>query len=167
MIQEITNIKQKQELKNEFLKVFKRIDPFSEIFKETIKERLILYPTNGYYLTNEQLEALIKAAIVVGDSKINISEVESESNCFTVSELDDSEQRKHWVVENPNEICQYNQLLLVLENSIYSPQGKWGLIVSHEDHAVLGGTSEFIESFKANYNKCDEDIKAFEENWGA
>ena len=39
-------------------------------------------------------------------------------------------------------------LSLSLENILYSPSGKWGVIVSHEWHGMLGGTVEFIENIR-------------------
>jgi hypothetical protein len=165
MIREITNESQRLKLKTEFLKVFKGIDPFHEVFNDAVVERLIIYPTDGYYLTPEQFEALLNAANIVGDSEIYISEVESESDCFTAGESDRKYQCKHWVVENQIQLNQYYELPIVLENAIYSPQGKWGIIISHEEHALLGGMNEFMKYFKASYNKWNEDTESFIVTW--
>lgn len=161
----MTNENQKLKLKMEFQKVFKGIDPFHEVFKDAVVERLIIYPTDGYYLTPEQFEALLISAKIVGDSEVYISEVESQSDCFEASESDRRYQCKHWIVENQTELNQYYKLPIVLENAIYSPQGKWGIIISHEEHALLGGTNEFMRNYKASYRKWNKDTESFIGTW--
>lgn len=165
MSTEINAIEGKRKLKNEFYKVFKGVNPFSEVFNEIITERLIIYPTDGCYLSDDQFNAVIKAAIAVGDDTIYISEIESKSDCFGTTEICGMHQCRHWVVENSISIEEYLEIPLVIENAIYSSQGKWGLIISHEDHAVLGGTHEFIENFKMNYESWNDDIHVFEKEW--
>ena len=34
----------------------------------------------------------------------------------------------------------------MLENAIYSTSGTWGLLFSHERHAVLGGPTQFVRA---------------------
>ncbi len=37
-----------------------------------------------------------------------------------------------------------------MENAIYSTKGTWGVIISREQHALIGGPPRFIEALKAN-----------------
>ena len=32
----------------------------------------------------------------------------------------------------------------MLENVLYSPSGQWGIMLSHEEHALLGGSTQFM-----------------------
>ena len=166
MIREIKNTNIKQEMKTRFKDVFNGIDPFKEIFKDSIQEKLILFPTEGYYLSHKQFEALIRAVEFIGENEIYISEIESENDSFASSQsISESYQCKHWIVKDLIDISEYSKILIVVENAIYSSLGNWGLVISHEEHAVLGGTSEFMKKFKDNYDSWEEDIDEFKKSW--
>lgn len=157
-MERVTEIEQILILQKVFNKVFKINDPFGEMFQDYVKERLILCPTNGYCLDEDQYKALVETVASMGEAKICISEVESE-DCFT------SMRPNHWVVSTTTQYDGYIRLPLVLENSIYSLDGKWGILISHEEHAVIGGTQEFITKFKETYKSWNKGISNFQEKW--
>lgn len=164
MLKEIKEIKEIKELKTQFFKVFKGTDPFTDCLKDTVEKKLIVFPTDGYYLTSEQFFALVNTAMKLGDSEIFISEVESRPDPFVLPPGRDY-QHKHWVAQIPLKFSQYTEMPIILENAIYSPKGKWGIIVSHEEHAILGGPNEFIREFKAYYGTWKDDLGEFLEFW--
>jgi hypothetical protein len=53
----------------------------------------------------------------------------------------------------------------VLENALYSTSGQWGVILSAEDHAVVGGSKEFMTAFKNSYPQWSLDLEAFASYW--
>ena len=75
-MERITEIEQILMLQEAFNKVFRNKNPFEEMFQDHVKDKLLIYPTNGYYLNEDQYRALIKAINSIGETKIYISEVE-------------------------------------------------------------------------------------------
>lgn len=70
-------------------------------------------------------------------------------------------KHKHIKVGIETSYREYEQEDIIIENTIYSSHGNWGIIISHEEHAVLGGHKEFIETFKAAYPNYIHDQKKF------
>ena len=154
------NVRSQEQIKkieNSFYSVFKNKDPFGEMFRKEIDERIVLCPTNGYYLSKNQFDALIKVVEFIGEEEIIISIVENESNSFLDSE--------YWICKNTMNYNQYLQLPVYLENSIYSQTGKWGILISHEEHAVIGGDTTFINKFKEFYTQWNEGLDNFINMW--
>jgi hypothetical protein len=67
----------------------------------------------------------------------------------------------HWVVTNQNIYSDYSSLKIILDNAIYSPSGKWGVMISHEDFAVIGADITFIKRFKQCYPNWEEEKLKF------
>ncbi len=51
----------------------------------------------------------------------------------------------------------------VLENAIYSKTGKWGVIISHTEHALIGGEKSFVEKYLSLYHDAVKDVNNFKE----
>ncbi|WP_427340833.1 hypothetical protein [Caloranaerobacter sp. DY30410] len=139
-------------LEQVFNGIFQSKDPFGEMFQEKMENRMILCPTEGYYLTKKQFSALIDT----------LESMENQEIVITVTE---TEEKKFWVCNNRLNYSEYLQLPLYLENAIYSSKGEWGILVSHEEHAVVGGIIQFMSKFKNMYSEWEEDIKNFKEMW--
>lgn len=166
MITQVYNKDILRQFKDAYYKVFKNNDPFGEMFQDIIRKRIILCPIDGFYLTKAQYEALLGAINAVQDDNINISEVESQADCFNICENNDKYQCQHWeLVNNFTLYNDYSALPIIVENAIYSPSGKWGILISHEGHAVIGGTDKFVDAFKALYPLWENGIKSFERQW--
>lgn len=147
-----------------FNKVFSTKDPFSEVFSNTIKHRIVLCPTDGYYLDYQQFNALINAAKFVGEDEYYLSEI--EGNSFEKIEPDDGQyDYGHWEATCALLYEDYLLTPVALENAIYSLHAKWGVIISHESHAVVGGSEEFIEKFKEEYPVWEDGLKNFIKQW--
>jgi hypothetical protein len=156
-MREISNQLELDILRKTFYSIFKTNDPFSEMFCDSVKDRLLICPVQGYHLQENQLRAISHAAYAVGDEKLYISEVEGEPDCFSHS--------GHWECTFPLKLNEYEQLPVYLENALYSPNGKWGLLISHEEHAVIGGTELFINTFKKEFTDWEDGLDNFKELW--
>ncbi len=144
-----------------FNKIFKNTDPFGKMFNYSISNKLLLSHTNGYYLNKKQFKALMNT----------IKEVDEDSFFLTITEdldfsLVDKESICGTRVFKPNITYEeYEQNKIVLENAIYSKNGTWGILISHEDHAVIGGSNEFIKIFKQFYTCWEDEPKKFIKKW--
>ena len=129
-------------------RVFAREDPWHCPFAAGVEVRRLLYPV-GFTLSSfgfPLLEALVSASTGLGEAGFYVSVVErprpgSERNC---------EEDWHWYIPF-SEMEAYHSLgyVFVLEHTLYSPSGRWGLMTSHEDHALLGGELVFFEAMRA------------------
>jgi hypothetical protein len=143
-----------------FHTVFKSADPFDAPFQDTIKARALLFPS-GYGLPDDQYVGVVAAAAKIGESSAFFSGIEGyDGSGF--------ERRSHW------ELCltmpfPHQQLLDqgwegLIESALFSRQGTWGIISSHEQHAVVGGSTEFIEEL-GHHLDLDHQLQEFLNYW--
>ena len=135
--------------------IFCSNDPFSNPFKESFKI-LVLFPTDGYHLTAEQYEAFIGTLREVGEEGFWLAVSEYEGGSFSQGEV--------WWCDYPN-YTDYLDYPLTLENSLFSNNGRLGIMVSHEDHALLGTTFRNLEIFKNKYANFHKDREGFLSKW--
>ncbi|MCH9608834.1 MAG: hypothetical protein S4CHLAM45_07460 [Chlamydiales bacterium] len=143
-------------IRNIWKKLFLSNNPFKDVFSSLVKDRLLLYPTHGYHLTEEQYHALVGTIQEMGETAFYISEIEYSGDFLS--------KGQHWLCALPN-YQEYKQIPLVLENTVYSEIGTFGLIISHEDHGLIGGKKEFIDAFKQRYPAWEKDRKILKKDW--
>jgi len=136
--------------------VFRSYNPFTSAGQLNMPVRIVLYPTYGYYLNSEQFQALTSTLNDCGEQEFFISEVEAEPDPFVTS--------YHWVCKSPS-FSEYMNLSLSTENALYSANGLWGILVSHEDHALLVCQPNFARFFQAHYSHWKQDLEKFVQNW--
>jgi|GEM_PF-6149620 len=151
-----------QPLEAAFRQVFRSRSPFDNAFQERITHKLIVYPTAGMHLTEEQYAALVHAARHVGDSTFYVSEIEMPS---AFSEPYDPARPTHWLADVTCSYATYGGTTIVLENSLYSSMGKWGVLLSAEDHAIVGGSHAFIRAFQDAYPQWQAERSRFISYW--
>jgi hypothetical protein len=162
-MQKITDIEAIKNLERNFHKVFKNIDPFDNCFTDNIQAKLLLFPTDGYYLQEEQFNVLRRAISYFGEADFFISEIEGD--CFSESLSSGSYEHSHWGGATSSTFEDYTDIPIVIENAVYSTCGNWGVIISHEGHAVLGGSIELIELVQSLYPQYVTCKQRFIEYW--
>lgn len=145
-----------------FQSVFRCPDPFNEPFQPRLTERLILYPIS-YEFEEHEYAAVAAAAGSLGESTafITLTEI-SEGQEVLFEDLE------HWQIDlgyYPYEALLKQEWSPIMENAIYSTQGSWGLVISHEQHAVVGGPPRFIEALKANLPGGESQVHEFLDTW--
>lgn len=146
-----------------FNKTFMSKDPFENAFTETIEKKILLFPTEGYHLTEDQYQALMTAVKSINETEFVLSEIEGD--CFTHSSDDGMYKHGHWIVDTNTSYDEYQSLTLPLESAIYSRKGNWGIMISHEEHAILGGNNIFIREFKENCHDWSASLERFLVQW--
>lgn len=143
-------------LRSAALKLFRSTNPFDQPLRDEAKERLIL-TTRVYQLYEDEFEAIAYTARRLGETECAISEVEGK-------QVGEMERAEHWILDL-NEFEAYKHIPLLMEYALYSLKGEWGLIVSHELHAVLGGSTRFMNGFKSAYPEWKKEREEFLELW--
>jgi hypothetical protein len=151
-----------QEAEPALRQVFVSDDPFDEPFSPNVTVRRIVYPCFEY-IEPPLIDALIAAAINVGDP-----------GCYLYNLWTGKEDLRHCYIPFSEFSAAYQgtgdindligQKLGMIpdsENILYSPTGKWGIIVSHEHHGMLGGVAEFIEDIHCSIPELDEQVYNF------
>lgn len=147
-----------------FRKVFARDYPFDAPIASHVHRRSLLHPVT-YELDYIQLHAVASAAQVVGDDAFYFSVLERPSE-------EEQKEYYHWLIPL-EDLNSYYRLgkdapVFILENALYSPTGKWGLMLSHESFALAAGSSIFIETLYTYLpNSEDEQVRAFLQGWKA
>jgi hypothetical protein len=140
-------------------RVFNSPDPFGWPFSSRLGSGRILFPTDGCHLTSEQFETL--AAVV--------AKREGTGLCYlaVVEGLEKLEgSSKEMILQiDLSDYESYQALHLTIENAIYSMSGGWGVLLSHEMHAVVGGEAAFISDFNQMDDSSEEQWSAFLAQW--
>jgi hypothetical protein len=121
--------------------IFISTDPYIWPFQERIKDYIFFYPTDGYALEEEQYKATLQAANKIQDNTFYFSVVEAEEDIFR--EKDILDRNIHWLCENPDFNEYFDIVNIPLECGLYSKGGKWGMLISKDMHALVGGTKFF------------------------
>lgn len=144
-------------------------DGFGEIFSPQITSKIILFPCyrNAF---DECLssQALVDAALAIGDTGCYIFPwFNGPSNYCYVPLLEfvegyDGEPGSTTLIGSRIGVDPYD-----IETTIVSSQGKWGLYMSSEHHALLGGSPDFIEEIRKRTPNIDNQVYEFFEFWHA
>lgn len=153
MIKSITDTTRLHEA---YHRVFRSRDPFTPAGQPEMPVRVILFPTDNYRLTAEQFRALTNTLLDCGEREFFVSEIEVEPDPFDAGD--------HWICEEPS-FSEYTDLLIVIENALYSSSGSWGILLSHELHALLVCRQSFWDAFKKRYPNWKRDQDEFIESW--
>ncbi len=135
-------------LREAYQRVFRLRDPFTPAGQPEMPVKVVLFPTDNYHLTAEQFRALTGALLDCGEREFFISEIEVEPDPFDTGD--------HWVCEEPS-FSEYTNLLIVIENALYSSSGSWGILLSHELHALLARHPSFQDAPKKRYQNWKKD----------
>jgi hypothetical protein len=119
-------------------RVFAELDPFGAPFTEDVSERALLFPIS-YELEPGQIAVLRDAARTLGDETIflEVLLLHPREECYWELSTDDR--------------APYHLVDPFLETALFSPAGTWGMMISHEDYAVLGGPPDFMRTMAAHF----------------
>lgn len=139
--------------------VFESLDPFDKPFKAGASQRAILYPAEGYELGAEAWSALSAATRAVGESSAYYATVEGQEarELESVWAVRLSAQARTWFEASATDGTRNP----IAESAIWSTQGTWGLLISHEQHVVVGGTDEFMARLVANVPDAAAQARTF------
>ena len=147
--------------------VFVNEDAFDQPFSPNVDVRKIVYPC-CQNIEPPLINALIDTASRLGDTGCYIFDLWSGENDTRHYYISFSEFYTAYLgIKNSDEVkpdelskCQIN-MSLGLENILYSPNGKWGIMISHERHGMLGGSTEFIEGISQVIPNLDTQVYDF------
>ncbi len=145
-------------IRSAWRRVFSTNDAFAWPFRGAFEVGRVFYPTDGCHLSTEQYSALVGAIEKVGETAFFLSVVESEKLTF----LD--RNWGHWSCDLPS-YEEYCELDLTLENALYSKDGRWGVLISHEMHALIGGTEVFMTALGDHYQGWANDLRKLRDAW--
>jgi hypothetical protein len=141
-----------------FAAVCERHDSFADPFSNLTPIRCIFFPTNGYSLTEAQWLALFAAHNAVSSSRIVVLPSElSQSDWDDLGCWELETAADYWALQS--------QGIFAIENTLIDRSGNWGIQLSQESHALVGGTSEFASALLRAYPALNNERKAFEAHW--
>ncbi len=145
-------------------KIFVHDNPFNEPFSSQVIGRTIIYPCED---ENDLLiiQALINAALNLGDTGCYISLLPtgypSDNLCHCYIPLSEFLEGYAGTEEDQLIGPRLGINPYTSDSAIYSSQGKWGLMRSHEGHGLLGGSLEFIEEIRGSVPDLDKQVYGF------
>jgi hypothetical protein len=154
----ITEATDVPEIKSMWQRVFKTNNPFAWPFQREIAAGRLFYPTEGYHLQRKQYVAVMETLRELGEDSFRLSIVESEGTSFLETTMG------HWLCKLPP-FEEYIELSLGLENALFSQCGEWGILISHEMHALIGGSKVFIDALTQRYPHWNVDLRLLREAW--
>jgi hypothetical protein len=147
-----------REAKPVYEHVFATGNPFESPFTSVLESRMILFPVH-YMMETSLARAITKASAQLNENSFYLSVLERPTD-------EEHDRPYHWHI-GFSEFEQYRSLgyPFVLENAVYSDRGTWGLMFSHERHAVLGGPAEFVQVVAQELPKLTDQVENFVETW--
>jgi hypothetical protein len=143
-----------ENIKNIYNSIFASEDPYREPFQINISSKLLLYRFRYGLLTREPwLDSVTRAIKTIDEDGFYVTLLQPKGD-----------QPWHWYVP-VEDASLYLEEVYPVENAIYSCKGSWGIICSESDHAVAGGSKEFIESIYNSIPDWDQRIKDFIGIW--
>ena len=164
MLERIYNKHKIELMMNSFYSIFDNTNPFKPIINRNYK-MIVFYPTKGYFISEKQFKSLINTLQLIGEKTFYISEIENGKESFNLNNDVEKYSFKHFIVDVELDINEYFNSQIILENAIYSTKGTWGIIISHEEHAILAADKNFMSIFKNEYTCYKNDIENFKETW--
>jgi len=149
-------------------RVFISDNPFGPAFAPDVPVRRIAFGFEydlKYVVKPPLIDAVVTAASRIGDTGCYFTVLWRWSANEEVTE-----EPNHWYIPF-SEFSAYREgsdefgFAFLRENVLYSPQGKWGIMTSHEYYGLLGGTQEFMEEVRQLIPDLDEQVDGFLENW--
>lgn len=142
--------------KNQLIKkIFKNFDPFgSNIFEDKMKEKLILNTGGGFAISKQQYDALKKTIQEFGEKYHYIGLIKDRKEIVEIKKIP-------FLYEKYREL--YGKFIF-WENILFSEKINWGIIVSSEAFAIIGGETDFMKKFKENYPFYREHMMIFDIN---
>lgn len=143
-------------------RIFISDDPFyPQPFAPDVPVKRILFDWKYKYVVDPPLlDGLVMAAARLGDTGFYFSSLWRG----------DSEQSYAWYIPF-SEILTYNGSdspigsTVFSEQVLFSPQGQWGIMTTHEFHMLLGGTQIFVNALAEVVPDLNDQVFAFLEYW--
>jgi hypothetical protein len=142
--------------------VFAKDDYYDLPFVESTPARAIVFGYK-YVIEPPMTDAVAIAAEKVGDEGCYLSLVERSTEgpndwYIPLAELTTTFPEGGGA---PNPDGFGTDYAFVLHNVLYSPQGKWGVMLSRFHFGFLGGTQEFVDEIRKNVPGFDKQVRAW------
>ncbi len=152
------------EAQRAFHRIFRSADPFDEPFMEGITDRAIFYPT-GYGLDANRLAAVATAARAVESPMAFFSGLEG----YDGTNFEQYDHHRILLVSDMSFPALMKELTnagwpSLVESALYAVDGSWGVLTSHEQHAVIGGPSAFLRELSEHVDLNGDGV-AFVSRW--
>ncbi len=143
-------------------KVFQSTQDWSKTFRPSVLGRLLLFPTDGFVLGKEQFASLAFAAKQShGETKAVAIDVEGRAESEITAELGTSVD----LTDFKAYALRRDHGEFLTECCLLSPSGMWGVWLTQESFALVGGTLQFVNHFKEAMPAVDEQSVLFAKAW--
>jgi hypothetical protein len=142
--------------------VFAKDDYYDLPFAESTPARTIVFGYK-YVVEPPMTDAVAIAAKKVGDEGCYLSLVERSTEGPNDWYIPLAELTKIFPEGGgaPNPDGFGTDYAFVLHNVLYSPQGKWGIMLSRFYNGFLGGTQDFVDEIRRNMPGFDKQVRAW------
>ena len=143
-----------------FYQVFNSRSPVQPAGRDEFPVRALLYPTDCRFLEGVQFRALMGALEDCGEREFYLSMVEFQPE----RRVWGGGENNHWLCRNPT-FDEYEQTDVYIENALYSVNGSWGVLLSHEDHALVVCHEALWQSLERRYPDWRKGYDEFIDYW--
>lgn len=143
--------------------IFASDNPFCmEPFAPNTPVRRILFDWDSKYVVPPLLfNKIITTASRLGDSGFYLSSLWRGDASQPYAWYIPFSEVKVYTNSSDSPISSY----IFSEQVIFSPQGLWGIMTTHEFHMLLGGTYKFIDELTQMVPDLDKQVNSFLEHW--
>lgn len=154
----LTANKEIQKARDAYFSVFQNRSPYRQPFNEATPARLIIYPVETYP-DDDLYFAIANAAATIGEDEAYFSTImdATEDSYFAVDywqlDLDEYPFNEKGMRDNG--------WIAILESTMYSPRGSWGLITTNRQFGLVGGSNPFMNALRQWIHDLDVQVVRF------
>jgi hypothetical protein len=152
-----------EEAKPNLRKVFLKDEPTEQLFGDNAQVKKIIYE---YWTPDEKImDSITKVASKLGNTGFyfSITHRPTESDLSNPYHYASNHTYDWWIPFEEVSLFKSQDVSIfgsayTLQNVIYSPHGKWGLMYSSDHFGILAGTREYIEPICENIPDIDRQV---------
>lgn len=122
--------------------LWRSLDPANCPFPDAIAHRLLIYPTSGSMLTEEQFRSVSQCAVNLGECQLLVVTV-GDNSSFSTRSIEEAfvfDASQYDEYANRREVRGYQWT----NNVVLGLSGKWCILVSDLGFAIAGGDAKFV-----------------------
>ena len=154
----LTSNKEIQKARDAYFSVFQNRSPYRAPFREDTAVRAMIYPVDTYP-DDDLYFAIANAVSEIGEDEAYFSTIMTvtEDSYFAVDfwklDLDEYPFNDKGMRENG--------WIALLESTIYSIEGDWGVILTNKQFGLVGGSNPFMDGLRRWVHDLDSQVVRF------
>lgn len=146
-----------RQLPEQWERVFRTLDYYTDPFRDPLSLEALFFPVAGYHLTESQYRAVVAGARALGDDEVVVSHIAAREP--------EQQGTDFWVMPSDSDYQFYRNTPVLMDNTLHARSGLWGVVITDEEHALVGSEGSFGEVVRRRYPDSRLDASRLVDYW--